>query len=293
MDHFEEKQALQNGPGSEALSTESLQAMSPAELAEALERALDAIDEENYDPELIDAYLDALDKKAPIPKEPDPEKAFQEFQDRLQSISCCGGASVADKNAPAPVRKRYPVKRVAVTVAATVALLFALMVGAQAAGMNVFGNLAQWTDELFFFIPSVSENPHNSEYHAEFRQALEEQGMPGDLALAWYPKGFTVKKLEAWDNEMGKLVEYCFQNEEGEAFSVSVDKYNVAVNIMSSPYEKDSGDVELYTSNERTFYIMSNVNTVTAAWSEGTLAETIRGQISVAEAKKMIDSMGG
>ena len=156
MDHFEEKQALQNGPGSEALSTESLQAMSPAELAEALERALDAIDEENYDPELIDAYLDALDKKAPIPKEPDPEKAFQEFQDRLQSISCCGGASVADKNAPAPVRKRYPVKRVAVTVAATVALLFALMVGAQAAGMNVFGNLAQWTNEVFSFFAVVS-----------------------------------------------------------------------------------------------------------------------------------------
>ena len=293
MDHFEEKQALQNGPGSEALSTESLQAMSPAELAEALERALDAIDEENYDPELIDAYLDALDKKAPIPKEPDHEKAFQEFQDRLQSVSCRSGASVADKNAPAPVRKRYPVKRVAVTVAATVALLFALMVGAQAAGMNVFGNLAQWTNEVFSFLPSSQENVHNAEYHEALQQMLEEHGIPKELAPSWYPKGFTVKKLEAWDNEMGKLVEYCFQNEKGEAFSVSVDKYNEMVDIALSPYEKDSGDVERHTSNERTFYIMSNVNTVTAAWSEGALAETIRGQISVAEAKKMIDSMGG
>lgn len=56
MNDFEKKQASQNKPASEAVSTESLKAMSPAELADALELALDSMTEENYDPDLIDAY---------------------------------------------------------------------------------------------------------------------------------------------------------------------------------------------------------------------------------------------
>lgn len=293
MDYLIKKQASQNGPGGEALSTESLQAMSPVELADALERALDAMTEEDYDLERIEAYLNALDAKAPMPEQPDPEKAFREFQGRLQTVSSLGGTGAIDKKAPVSAGKRRPFKRMAVTVAATVALLFTLMVGAQAAGMNIFGNLAQWTDEVFSFLPSSEENARNAEYHAAFQQALEAQGMPKELAPAWYPKGFSAKEPETWDNEMGKFVELHFKNDVGEAFYIGVDQCSEVADLMPASYEKDSGTVEIYTSGERTFYIMSNINSLTATWSEGNMAETIRGQISVEEAKKMIDSMGG
>lgn len=293
MDDLIKKQASQNGPGGEALSTESLQAMSPVELADALERALDAMTEEDYDLERIEAYLNALDAKAPMPEQPDPEKAFREFQGRLQTVSSLGGTGAIDKKAPVSAGKRRPFKRMAVTVAATVALLFTLMVGAQAAGMNIFGNLAQWTDELFFFLPSDKETARNAEYQEMFQQALEEQGMPKELAPAWYPKGFTAEKPEIWDNKMGKLVEFYFEDKDGEVFVISVSEYDETVDVAPTPYEKDSGPVEIYTSNERTFYIMSNVNAGVATWADEGLMEVIRGTLSVDEVKKMIDSMGG
>ena len=293
MNDFTEKKASQKRPEGEELSTESLQAMAPAELADALERTLDAMTEEEYDPDLIDAYLDALEEKAPMPQEPDSEKALREFQTRLRSISFPAGEDPAGKEKAGPARRRYPFKRAAVTVAATVALLFALMIGAQAAGMNVFGNLAQGTDELFFFLPSGKEAARNAEYQAMFREALEEQGMPGDLAPAWYPKGFTAEKPEVWNDKIGKRVEFSFENEDGEIFIVGVSEYNETMDIAPALYEKDSSSVEIYTGNEKTFYMMSNLNTVTVTWSDGSLMETIRGELSADEVKKMIDSMGG
>lgn len=290
---MQENQASQKKPCGEALSTESLHTMSSVELADALEQTLDTMTEEEYDPDLIDACLDALEGKAPIPEEPDPEEALREFQARLRSLSSHDGVAPVREEGSRVTRRKYPLKRVMVTVAATVALLFALMIGAQAAGLNIFGNLAQWTDELFFFLPSDKETARNSEYQEMFQDALEEAGMPTELAPGWYPEDFSTEGPETLDNEIGKTVESCFENKSGEIFFVSVSNYDVAVDFTSTPYEKDSNSVEIYTGNGRSFYIMSNLNTVTATWGNGNLIEIIRGTLSVDEVKKMINSMGG
>lgn len=290
---MQENQASQKKPCGEALSTESLHTMSSVELADALEQTLDTMTEEEYDPDLIDAYLDALEGKAPIPEEPDPEEALREFQERLRSLSIHDGGAPVREEASRVTRRKYPLKRVMVTVAATVALLFALMIGAQAAGLNIFGNLAQWTDELFFFIPSNKETARNAEYQEMFREALEETGLPTELAPGWYPEEYTAKEPEAWDNKTGISVEFLFENEAKETFIVGVDKYRETINFAPLPFEKDSDSVEVYTSNERTFYIMSNVNVRTAMWADENLTAAIRGRLSVDEIKKMIDSMGG
>lgn len=59
------------------VSFERLNQMSPAELEEEMERALDAMTEETYDPAVISAYLEAMDRKAPMPTPPDPEEAYE------------------------------------------------------------------------------------------------------------------------------------------------------------------------------------------------------------------------
>lgn len=81
------KQASQYGPGGGVSSTENLEAMSPAELVVLLERALEA---EPYDPDLIDACLDTLDQKAPMPEPPDVEEPFKEFRQKLQELFFLG-----------------------------------------------------------------------------------------------------------------------------------------------------------------------------------------------------------
>ncbi len=287
------RQPPQNRPDRGAMSTESLETMSPAELADALESALDSMTEESYDPELIDAYLDALDQKAPMPAAPREERALAAFWDRLHAVSSEPQASEGE-SAPAHRARRRVLKRTAVTVAATVALLLAMMIGAQAAGMDVFGRLAQWTEEQFFFlIPSSGEKAWNAEYQALFRQALEEQGMPPELAPGWYPEEFTAKEPEVLDNDVATTVDLTLVDPEGNSFAVSVDCYEDAESLGMLPLEKDGSGVEAYTRNDRTFYIMSNINTNAAAWADGDLLEIIAGELSVDEIKQMIDSIGG
>lgn len=293
MNDFLEKQASQNRPGREVLSTESLKAMSPVDLADALELALDSMTEENYDPASIDAYLDALDEKAPMPEEPDTEGDFQEFKNKIRAFTANGESFAKSEESPVAKVKRFPVKRVVGTVAATVALLFALMVGAQAAGIDVFGNLARWTDELFFFVPSSRKDSHVSEYSAALRQALEEQELQKELAPTWFPDGFSAREPEIWEDDVSKAIEVIFENSEGKSFAVNIESYTDAEAFGRAPFEKDASDVEAYTSNGRTFYIMSNIDTTTALWSEGNVLESIRGELSVDEVKKMINSMGG
>ena len=52
------------------VSPERLNPMTAAQLERELEAALEAMTEAEYDPAVIDAYLDALDRKAPMPDHP-------------------------------------------------------------------------------------------------------------------------------------------------------------------------------------------------------------------------------
>ena len=85
----------------------------------------------------------------------------------------------------------WAVGRVAIL---TVILTFATMVAAQAAGVNVFGALGEWTDNAFRFnlgTPPTSRLLSEEEAYVEaFRGRLYEIGIPADLAPTWYPEGF-------------------------------------------------------------------------------------------------------
>lgn len=66
------------------VSPERLNPMTAAQLERELEAALEAMTEAEYDPAVIDAYLDALDRKAPMPDHPDAGTAYAGFQARVQ-----------------------------------------------------------------------------------------------------------------------------------------------------------------------------------------------------------------
>lgn len=289
MDGFASTQASKNSP---ARQMGPLDSMSSVEIAEALEQALDSMTEETYDPALIDAYLNALDQRAPMPPPPDAKASFQALQRKLQGISLDGSTASGNRSGGASPAKRRPIRRMVVTLAAAMALLFALMIGAQAAGMDIFGSLARWTDEHFFFIFSSEGTAQNIENQDLFRQTLKEYELPTELAPSWYPDGFTAKDPEVWTDEFGSAVNIAFSNEDGKIFVVSINKYYEIEN-QAFPFEKDTDPMGTYTSHNRTFYIMSNVNSITAVWAGDDLVVNISGTLSVDEVKKMINSMGG
>ncbi len=275
MKEHTEKDIPLNQPIDGDGSTESFDAMTPVELADALERTLDATTEENCDLDALKACLDALDRKAPLGEEPDGEAAMDKVWERL------------GMEAPAPVRRRRGLRRWTVNIVAAAAILFVLVVGAQAAGFNIFGALARWNSEIFHF-----ETAADGSYET-VRKALEENGIPGELAPTWYPEGFEIGELKVWTNEIGTIVQVPFSNTEGKKLFVNIVQYDEASSLNSGTYEKDGTKVEIYTSNSKTFYILSNINTTSATWAEETLSETITGKLSVDEMKKIIDSIGG
>lgn len=301
MNDRKEEKNPQMKPDGGHISTERFQSMSPSQLAEEMEQVLGAMTEETYDPALIDAYLDALDEKAPMPPVPDPEESFERLKKKLAAMPLeekqeTSAAPKAEREAkedkPAPRRGWSAFRRMVTSVAAAACLLFVFMVGAQAAGIDVFGNLARWTDEQFSFIIPEKTGP-KSEYYEPFRQALEKQELPQELAPTWYPEGFQAEGLEVWDNEISKTVYLFLNNEEnGQSFSVSVDLYTDPL-FATWPFEKDEEPVELYTANGKAFYIFSNLNTKVALWGEDLLQFKIIGNLSVEEMKSIIDSMGG
>ena len=56
--------------------------------------------------------------------------------------------------------------------------------------------------------------------------------------------------------------------------------------------KKDETEVEIYEHDGKNFYIMSNLDSETATWSDGTFKIDIVGQLTADEIKQIIDSIG-
>ena len=75
--------------------------------------------------------------------------------------------------------------------------------------------------------------------------------------------------------------------------SLDIIRYTSADYLSGTQFEKDTENIEQYSNDQQTFYILSNVDTITATWSDGLIVEQITGNISDEYMKKIIDSIGG
>ena len=197
------------------------------------------------------------------------EKAVSMEKPKIRSISC----------------------KLAGTVAASIALVFALMIGAQASGVDVFGALAQWTSETLHF--GVRKTSIYSENYELFLDALVENDIAKKLAPAWCPNGFTASEPLIKDGGSHVFVQTTFNNPDGKTFFIQITRYNSTEFFYYRTFEKNDPSAKPYTSQGKTFYIFSNTDFVSATWADGVLEESIWGDISVDDVKSMIDSIGG
>lgn len=185
--------------------------------------------------------------------------------------------------------------KIAVIALVTLGVAFSSITVAQAAGIDFYGIMGTWTRDVFKF--QVSENtptPEQEKASEEIQVELNAMGVYQDLAPTWWPEGFEVFELkpEHVEGEFDSVVCGYENKETNEAFSVIFDIYYNTY-WFSTPYEKDDTPMEVYESNGRSFYIMSNIDTLTATWSDGSLVVTIGGQLTRDEIKGIIDSIGG
>lgn len=245
---------------------------------EALEEAI--IEKENENPtgffpdvdqqweQFVTHYLPIVDEAAL-----EPERTEHAVSTQISQLPL----TVPPKRA---VRLRR-VWRTALVAAAAVACMLAAMVTAQAAGVDVFGAMARWTQDVFSFGPvapdsQVSDLPlqETAELAAEpsnhgttftsLQEAFDAYGMTEVHEPSWLPEGYTLGRINvlAEDDPFRRVFSVAYMGDNGV----------VGIDIMSykgtptTQVQKIAGPVESTVKDGITFYLIQNTKDWTIAW---------------------------
>ena len=245
---------------------------------------------------------------------PDVDKAWEEFQEYYDvpeegdaALYPCGAEpngntnNTTERSLPHKSRFRRYLKQALVAAIAVAAVLGGMVV-AQASGIDVFGMIGRWTDDVFHFMPVTDESSESTGVYADenapeydaLREALASLGIDENLAPMWYPAGFAASEPEILDSSISDTVYLELINDKnGHYISVEIIQYHAEQYLQMTRFEKDTNDVEQYSNGHQIFYILSNMDTVTATWSNGLMVIQLSGNTAKDDLKKMIDSIGG
>ena len=136
----------------------------------------------NVDLDKINAYLDALDQKDPIPFGASAEDSLAKFHARHDLLT---------KELSKSHQKRLKSQRIATKIAASFAVL--CIVGsltAEACGIDLFSTIARWTSEIFQFDQSGTPYAEITKYpleigevksYASLQEAVDALGVTSPL----------------------------------------------------------------------------------------------------------------
>lgn len=256
-----------------------LDSMSAIELAEELERVyarLEERGEEDFDDPLADAYLEALERKAPTPPHPDVRTSWRELMEKT------GRAG-----------RRSTVKTALTAILVAAVLIGIAVLTAQAAGFDIFGKLARWTAETFGFTASAApgepDDAHTPPALQGMRTELEEYDVSITLLPSYWPDGYEEVLLR----DVGDPESHNFFGAYGNKGKRIVLSYTVFFSgNNTTSFSKDDESLELYTHNKLKFYITTNDDKYVAIWNSDGMEGRVSGLESRDELIKILDSIG-
>lgn len=184
--------------------------------------------------------------------------------------------------------RRLP-RRVAV-VAAVLCALFATMLVAQAAGLDLWGVFVQWSEETFRFTYQ-GDGPSSS--WMKGREELE--GMEfNDYLPTWIPEGYTAEEVQTYELQDQSTAIILFSGENLPAFYLSVDVYEDLEKIQYATFEKDDAPVqEQKLSNGGTVYFYANGGDEASVYQYRNVICSVVGDVSQKVAMKIYESIEG
>lgn len=269
--------------------------MSTAELEQLLRLDFQASEDGEDD---LDAILYISDLLAKRNGSFDSDTAWKQFQTQYRpyadgrSLYDFEGEEVSSVCPAVRPRSAGPLRRLAVLVAALIACLLGGMVAAQAAGVDVFGAIARWTDETFRFVSAGSDDTIGSGTDqgdiGQLQSVLQVLGMDG-MFPTWHPDGFTPGELEVTDLNISVSAHMDFFGGD-RTYAVAIQHFTQPTDNTGT-FEKDDTPVEEYDHNGQTFYILSNLDSLTATTFDGEFMTMIYGTLTREEIKAIIDSI--
>ncbi len=259
-----------------------LDAMPLEQLEEELEILWDEMDEDSVNQDLLDAYLDAIDRKSPSMTEADIRESYQRFLNRLE------------EQEPRSKRRGFRgALKAGVIVAAVVALLAACVVIAHASWPDFFDRIARWTAETFGFAPANAADLASAELPPQLKgmkDALKQYGIGEDYLPQYWPEGYEQSKVSYTEEPMTSSITGAY-GETGNRIVLTYIFFQS--DIPTESYNIDNQELEIYEHNGIQFHVMKNTEKYLAVWTSGNVECRVSGLASREELLKILDSIGG
>ena len=272
-----------------------------------------------------EAYMDALEE-AIIEKEnenptgffPDVDQQWEQFVTHYlpdqkdtalepERTEHAVSAQINRQSPTIPPKRVVRFKRVwrtALVAAVAIVCMFAAMVTAQAAGVDVFGTMARWTEDVFSFgriapDSQVSDDPAqetkgqkaeaSSAEFTSLQEAFDAYGMTEVHEPSWFPEGYIPDSLDvlAVDDPFLQTFSASYTNGKGR---VGIDIKSYKGNPITQ-VQKISGPVDPKEKNGVVFYQIENSVGCTIAWYSDQYEYYLSGNVENNVLWKIADSM--
>ena len=267
--------------------------MTTEELEKILRLDAEAPMEQESDTELILYVMEVLAKRK---NKSNTGKTAQESWESFQKHYLPRDAEHSEHTTKAATNGKTPQPwlRRLIACAAAIILVFCIPLTTNAFGLeDVWNLIAQWGKETFNFSSSgdsdsIGPSPNNDGEYTSLQDLLMRNKIDSDIVPAWIPDGFVLTKCEEVVSPDQKICRAYYTND-GKNLMILVQSY-----ISSDPYSVEIEDdvIEIYEVSGVKYYIFSNVSQLCFVWTVDSYECNVSGDISVDEAKKMIDSIG-
>lgn len=191
-----------------------------------------------------------------------------------------------------PRKRRYlrRLPRKVAVVAAVICTLFATVIVAQAAGLDLWGVFVQWSEETFRFTYQ-GDGPSSS--WMEGQEELEGLEV-NDYLPTWIPEGYIVEEIETHEMQERDTAIITFGGENLPVFCLFVDVYEDLEQMQYMTYEKDNASVqEQKLSNGGIVYLYTNGGDEQSVFQYQNVVCSISGDIPEEWAIKIYESIEG
>lgn len=260
--------------------------METEELEEILRLEVETPEEEETDTELLLYVMEVLAerrKNANITGN-NVHDAWKSFEENYMPEN-----SLETKSKPAPVRW---VRRV-IAIAAVLALVILIPVSAKAMKLDQLWNVvAKWAKETFSFVSDGDtdvdepDSGYKGEYN-ELQDVLLANNRDADIVPTWIPEGFVLEKIEKDITPVQEVYRARYING-NKKIRIRVQTY------LTEDFQKleiEEGYSEIYTVAGIDYYIFDNKDQVQVIWVVDSYECNISGDLSIDEAKEMINSI--
>lgn len=251
---------------------EHLSKMSPAEIVNEMENIFLNNNSDDMDIDRLEAYLEYLDKVAPVEVTVD---SYEQFAEKHASLLA---ESHADWKPPR--RKKAVIRR-----AWLVAAILCVLIGAGSMAYAGYTPFAQWVNETLSF----NRSPDGS--YTSLQESLDAYGVKEKLVPKWLPTAYYIAEVEVFETEVTNtfFAQYASIDNPDDTMTITVRE-----NLQSDRqvmYEKDSASADEILVGGISYYVSQDDVYTTITWALGPYECTISGVIAEEDVSKIIDSI--